>query len=126
MTAEQFRKALQDHASLLRTVNRYLYGVFEQLTQTATCNRFHEVEARLAYRLLMFHDRAHSDHFHLTHQFLADMLGVLRSAATIAAGALQQRGLIHYSRGHISILNRIGLEARSCECYAVGVGFTTG
>ena len=121
MIAGQFRKALQDHASLLCTVNHYLSVVFEQLIQTAACNRFHEVEARLAHRLLMVHDRAHSDHFHLTHQFLADMLGVLRSAVTIAAGALQQRGLIHYRRGEISILNRAGLETCSCECYATGI-----
>ena len=121
MSANQFRKALQDHASLLRTVNRYIYTIFEQLTQTAACNRFHEVEARLAHRLLMIHDRAHYDHFRLTHQLLADMLGVLRSAVTIAAGALQQRGLIHYSRGNISILDRIGLEASACECYAIGL-----
>lgn len=125
MSAGQFRKALQDHGSLLHTVNRYLNVVFEQLTQTAACNRFHEVEARLAHRLLMIHDRAHCDHFHLTHQFLADMLGVLRSAVTIAAGALQKRGLIRYRRGEIDILDRIGLEARSCECYAAGVGITT-
>jgi CRP-like cAMP-binding protein len=121
MTANQFRKTLQDHASLLRTVNRYNYTIFEQLTQTAACNRFHEVEARLAHRLLMIHDRAHNDNFHLTHQFLADMLGVLRSAVTIAAGALQQRGLIHYSRGNISIIDRLGLEASACECYVVGL-----
>lgn len=118
MRAEDFRQALSDSAALLRSMHRYLYGAFAQLTQTATCNRFHEVEARLARWLLMTHDRAQCDHFHLTHQFLADMLGVQRSAVTIAAGALQQRGLIHYSRGAINILDRQGLEANSCECYA--------
>ena len=123
MSGGQFRTALQDHPQLLRTVNRYLYVLIEQLTQTAGCNRFHEVEARLARRLLSTHDRAHCDHFHLTHQCLAEMLGVLRSAVTIAASALQQRGLIHYSRGEISILDRIGLEASACECYASGVGY---
>lgn len=115
---EVFRQSLQDNSTLLKTVNRYLYTFISQLTQTATCNRFHEVESRLARWLLMTHDRTQSDRFHLTHQFLADMLGVQRSAVTIAAGALQQQGLIHYSRGEIDILDRHGLEASSCECYA--------
>lgn len=118
MGGTDFSRALCDSPALLRSAHCYLYAAFAQLTQTATCNRFHEVEARLARWLLMTHDRAQCDHFHLTHQFLADMLGVQRSAVTIAAGALQLRGLIHYSRGEISVLDRPGLEASSCECYA--------
>lgn len=121
MSAAQFSHALLDHAALSRIVQRYLYVILEQLTQSAACNRFHEVEERLARRLLLSHDRAHANHFHLTHQYLAEMLGVLRSAVTIAAGALQQRGLIHYSRGEITILDRKGLENSACECYASGV-----
>lgn len=65
----------------------------------------------------MTHDRAHADHFHLTHQYLADMLGVQRSAVTIAAGALQRNKVISYTRGEIFVLDRRGLESASCECY---------
>jgi CRP-like cAMP-binding protein len=117
MTAPQLRHDLRNSPSLLRTLNRYLYVLIAQLSQSAACTRFHEVEARLARWLLMTHDRAHADHFYLTHKFLADMLGVQRSAVTIAAGALQRRNLIRYSRGEITVLGRRGLEAASCECY---------
>lgn len=117
MGVAQFQKARHDSPTLMRGLYRYLYVLMAQLSQTTACTRFHEVDARLARWLLMTHDRAHADHFHLTHQFLADMLGVRRSGITVAAGLLQQRGLIHYARGEIQILDRDGLESASCECY---------
>lgn len=117
INAVDFRLALGDSPVLHRTINRYLYVMLTQLSQTSACNHFHEIEPRLARWLLMTHDRAHANHFHLTHEFLADMLGVRRSGITVAAGALQNKNLIGYTRGEISILNRPGLEAASCECY---------
>jgi CRP-like cAMP-binding protein len=121
MSTSQLRRGLRESPSLRGTLNRYLYVLTAQLSQSVTCTRFHEVEARLARWLLMTHDRAHADHFHLTHQFLADMLGVRRSAVTIAAGTLRNRKLIRYVRGEINILSREGLEAASCECYKAEV-----
>ena len=111
------RGALRDHPALARALAAYVYVLVAQLGQTAACARFHPVEARLARWLLMTHDRAHANDFRLTHQQLADQLGVLRSAVTIAAGALHDRELIRYSRGTIRVLERDGLEAFACECY---------
>lgn len=117
LAAPQFRRLLRENPALVRTLNRYLFVTTTQQALTIACTHFHEVDRRLARWLLMSHDRAHADHFYLTHQYLGDMLGVQRSAVTIAAGALQQRNIISYTRGKINVLDRKELEEASCECY---------
>ncbi len=117
MSTANFQRMLREQAPIAAILQRYLHVLMRQLFQTAACTCFHSVEERLARWLLMTHDRAHADHFHMTHQCLAGMLGVRRSAITIAAGGLQQRRLISYTRGKITVLSRPGLEAVTCECY---------
>ena len=115
--AAGFCRLLNDSPALTQIVHGYLFVLSEQLSQTSACNAFHEVAARLARWLLMMDDRARGTPLVLTHLFLSDMLGVRRSAVTIAAGHLQEKQLIRYSRGHIQVLSRPGLEAVACDCY---------
>lgn len=118
ISAADFRSELANSTTMQRNLNRYVYVVMSQLATSAACQRFHLVGPRLARWLLMSQDRAHTDSFHVTHEFLAFMLGVRRVGITAAAGALQHSGLIEYHRGELKVLNRRGLEAAACSCYA--------
>lgn len=105
--------------SLHRILHRYSHSLLTQVSQSSVCNRFHLIDARLARWLLMSNDRLGLEEFPLTQEFLSHMLGVRREGVSKAAGALQAAELIRYSRGIITLLNRRGLEARSCDCYAI-------
>jgi len=119
MAAAPFRMEFERNPPLQQALYRYTYALMAQISQTAACNRFHEVEARLARWLLMTRDRVGSDEFPLTHEFLAHMLGVRREGVTAAATALKRRNLIDYSRGNIAILDAKRLNASSCSCYQI-------
>jgi CRP-like cAMP-binding protein len=98
---------------------RYTQALIAQMTQTAVCNRHHTVDQQLCRWLLLSLDRLPSNKLAMTQELIANMLGVRREGVTEAAGKLQEAGLIHYTRGHITVLDRPRLEARVCECYAV-------
>ena len=119
MDSAQFRTEFARNPSLQRVLYRYTDTLLAQAIQIAVCSRFHVLEARLARSLLITRDRLKSDKFHLTHEFLAHALGVRRVGVTKAASALQQQGLIIYSRGNIEILDVRGLAAASCKCYEI-------
>jgi CRP-like cAMP-binding protein len=118
LAAVPFKRALAGNSSLQQALNRYVYVLMAQLATSAVCTRFHSVEPRLARWLLMTQDRAQSNTFHLTHEFLAHMLGVRRVGITSAASDLQRNGFIRYHRGEITVVDRAGLEAAACSCYA--------
>lgn len=124
--AQRFRRLMASSRALQRTLQGYVHVVMVQLATSAACMRFHRVDPRLARWLLMSHDRAAADSFHLTHEFLGQMLGVRRVGITGAARELQRQGVIRYHRGLITVLDRPGLEARACSCYAADRGVYDG
>jgi CRP-like cAMP-binding protein len=117
MPARVLRDALARSPAMQTLMRRYSYAVFNQVSQLVACNRLHDVEQRCARWLLMAQDRTIGNDFVLTHEVLSLMLGVRRSSVTVAAGRLSDAGLIEYRRGRMKIIDRKGLQQRSCECY---------
>lgn len=119
MKAEIFIDLVTPGSPLHNLLQRYTYALMAQMAQSIACNRRHCVEERCCRWLLMVHDRVKSDEFPLIQEFMAQMLGVRRASVTEVFGILQKAGLIHHSRGMMTILDRQGLEAGSCECYRI-------
>jgi CRP-like cAMP-binding protein len=119
MRAQRLMKEFNRYEVLLHLLLRYTQSLITQMAQTAVCNRHHSVDQQLCRWLLLSLDRLPSNQLNMTQELIANMLGVRREGVTEAAGKLQQSGLIQYSRGHITVLDRPGLEARVCECYQV-------
>ncbi len=117
--AEDFVEEQRREAELRDVTIALLQSLLAQTAQAVACNRLHPIPQRLARWLLGFHDRVDGDEFRLTHQFMAQMLGVRRASVTVATGDLEHRGAIRHRRGHIHVVDRMGLEALSCECYFV-------
>ncbi|HEV7679086.1 MAG TPA: Crp/Fnr family transcriptional regulator [Candidatus Dormibacteraeota bacterium] len=119
METASFLVEMHHRGPLFDVVQSYIQALFGQISQAAACNRLHSNEERLSRWLLMSHDRVGVDEFAITHEFLGQMLGSRRATVTLSAGVLQAAGLIRYQRGHVTIVDREGLEGVSCECYAV-------
>jgi len=119
MKAKTLQEEFARGGRLQRLMLRYTQALITQISQTAVCNRLHSVEKRLCRWLLLSHDRVKSDELLMTQEFISNMLGGRRESVTVSAGRLQDAGLIHYARGHITILDREGLEAIVCECYRI-------
>lgn len=116
--AADFMTALRECPQLHALLNRYSLGIMDEASLTAGCNRTHPLEERCAKWLLLCHDRTEGDVIELTHKYLAVMLGVRRAGVTVAAGTLQNAGIIRYSRGKVTVVNRGALEKASCSCYS--------
>jgi CRP-like cAMP-binding protein len=119
INAAVIRQEFSRPGKLQSLLLRQMQFTVAQISQTAACNRLHNLEERLSRWLLMVQDSLQADTFLLTHEFIAQMLGTRRSSVTLAAGMLQRAGLIEYRRGEIHIANRKGLESAACECYPI-------
>jgi CRP-like cAMP-binding protein len=120
MRASELRETFRQGGYLQKQLLRYTHALMTQISQSVVCNVRHPVEGRMARWLLMYHDRLGVNEFEMTQEFMSDMLGVRRSSVTEVALKLQERSLIRYQRGRITILDRQGLQLFACECYAVG------
>lgn len=119
MAVQIFLREARREGAFRRVLHLYTQGFMAQVSQSTVCNRLHSAEQRLARWLLSVADRVGREEFPLTHEFMAQMLGVRRATVTDTAGALQRAGLIRYSRGTITIRERGGLERAACECYQI-------
>jgi len=119
LSGQRIKEEFHRHGTLQRLFLRYTQALITQMAQTAVCNRHHSVDQQLCRWLLLSLDRVSGNKLTMTQELIADMLGVRREGVTEAAGKLQKLGVIHYSRGHITVLDRTMLEQLSCECYAV-------
>lgn len=119
LAAKMMKDEFDKNGPVLHLLLRYTQALITQMAQTAVCNRHHSLDAQLCRWLLLSLDRLQGDDLLMTQELIANMLGVRREGVTQAALNLQEAGLIRYSRGHITVLDRVGLEARTCECYAV-------
>jgi CRP-like cAMP-binding protein len=118
LKAAALRAELKRGGAMQHVLQAYAHALFTQVSQSAACVSAHAVDKRLSRWLVMTHDRAPGDAFAMKHEFMAMMLGVTRSVVTRAAGLLQDKKMIRYTRGQVTILDRRGLEATACECYA--------
>lgn len=119
LPGQRLKDEFNRHGDLLQLMLRYTQSLITQMAQTAVCNRHHTVDQQLCRWLLLSLDRLSGNHLTMTQELIANMLGVRREGVTEAAGKLQKLGVIEYRRGHITVLDRAGLEKRTCECYAV-------
>lgn len=119
MRVDDFRRETARPGAFKTIVGRYAQVIIAQMMQSTACNALHHVQQRCARWLLLTHDRMHEQDFHLSHEFLAVMLRVKRPTVSVVAGTLQQAGFIRYTHGHVTVLDRKGLEAAACECYPI-------